>query len=567
MATNVFDIIKDAVTQRKERVLGELNLLKRYRKSVNRTARVISGHVDRFVGAVQNVLGQFSNKDGFSYEELYDKSSAAIESGWSNEAAAEILSASTEEQQAAVQEALNDFQSSLSSDPSNAFTLARVVYDNATTLNVRRAELINEISETVGLVKLMHDAIPPEYYQSESLELLQGSKPQLEEVIRQIVLACGAIGNGADAATLVRTLENDLEVVVRRLAREEVFDSGQFSPTEYLSLVNRIKDASAELESIDEQLAESRFNIENYQTSFIANYQNNFSECGSLETAKITIENVLDRIDQLALESTDNSSVQAITQTRDFIVDLSIALTLLREFVQQSDKFNDALNVDTSEERTSFEASQAALAAVADFSETLPSTATAFANRAERRLVSTTVDSRVGELFTTLSAEIPVEFNKSYDLQLGLNSFDIDVSTPTRSLFIQSVQDLEDVGLDRAFQAILLGDLTIGFDPLAGKASSVLYSLQQAALAFERGAAGIGSQLGACAISTRFGQAKVSQILADLQSKLQVQIVSRISFRDFVDDQISNLDDKVLKKLERALEELDTLKVFEKCDS
>jgi len=572
VAINVFDIIKESIVQRKKRVLGELNILKRFKLNINRKSRVISGQVGQFVSALDNVLGQFSNKNGYSQSELVEKSTAAIEAGWSNTAGAEALNesgvnASTEEQQQAVQESLNDFQSSLINDPINAFSLARAIYDNATILNVRRAELVNELAETIGLVKLMRDAIPAQYYTNDSLSLLQASELQLTEIVRNLVLACNSISGGAEPESLVRTIENDLEVVVRYLAQESVYDASQFSPTEYLALTGRVRDAVEELREIDEQLDQIRFNVDNYQTNLLASYQNSFSACGNLETAKTTIEGVIERIVQLSLDTTENPNNQSIVSTRSFVLDLSVALTLLREFVQQGSKLEDVLNIDTSPERSSFEASQVALSSVPEFSSTLANNAEEFARRAERRLSSDTVDPRVDALFTSLSSDIPLEYTKSYDLQAGLNSFDLDLTAPSRNLFIQALGDLQDVGLDRAFDSLLLGDLSIGFDPLSDKASSVLYALQQAASAFERGAAGLASEFGACSISTRFGQAKVSQILADLQTKLQVQILSRVSFKDFVDKHINNLDNKVLKKLERALEEIDTLKVFEKCEN
>jgi hypothetical protein len=465
-----------------------------------------------------------------------------------------------------MQEAYNAFQTGLVNDPDNAFSLARVIYDNATNLNVRRGELLNELATTISRVKLMRDAIPPSYYDQTSLDLLKGAKPELEEVIRKISIACSGIASGSSPEELVRTIENDFEVVIRRLAREEVYDSSQFSPTEYLSLTNRIKEATEELEAIDADINTSLENIANYQTNFLDTFNNQFMECGTLATASSRIQSTVDRIDAICAEGTENQEAQSITNTEDFVLDLTISLALIREFVQQGNKFDQVLNVDTGPERTSLEASQATIAAVPAIDVSVPAEALEFARRAERRLTSPTVDAEVDVLYNSLSSTVPAEHAKSVSLQSGFNEYDLDLSIPSRNLFITSVQDLESTGMDRVFDALLLGNLTIGFDPDIIKASSITYALQQAALSFEAGVTGVSEALGGCKVSTRFSQNKLSQILADLQADLQVKVLSRISFKDKVDERIKELDERVIKKLCRALEEIDSIRLFEGCE-
>jgi hypothetical protein len=571
VAISAFDVIADSIESRKNYLFGEVNLLKRFQRSINQKTRAVTGTINQFVTSVKSILGQFSNKDSYSDDRVSEVSSAAVEEAWSSRAAVDAfdsagISISSEEQQETIREALTAVQGGLVNDPSNAFTLARVVYDNLSNLNARRADIINELANKIGLIKLHRDAIPPDYYDKTSLDLLKTAKPELEEVVRKIIIACNSVAAGGSPDNLVRTIENDYEVILRRLGREEVYDASQFSPSEYLSLINEVKELTEELEELDEDIASARENIDNYQSNFLDNFQSQSLECGSLGTARSRTESIIERIEALCDEGTENPDNKAIVNTEEFVLDMAVTLNLIREFVQQKNKFENTLLNDPSPERTSFEASQASLSGVPASSSTLVPEMRDFVLRAERRLVSNVTDPQVDVLYNSVSSQLPVEHANAVAVQQAVNSYEIDTTSPTRALFIRSVEDLENLGLDRVFDALVLGDLTIGFDPNVTTASRVGYAIQQAALAYEAGVTGLSNALGECRISTRYSQARISEMLSEVQSALRIRIFSQLSLKDFVDKRINDLEEKTIKKLCRQLEEIDAIRQFEKCD-
>lgn len=566
MADNVFDVVLDAIQSQKLSTERRLDLLKAFQGNINRQSSVITGLADKLLGSVKNLLGQFSNSSGYSDTQVRGQLETALEASLSNSSGAEALNASTDQVMASVQEAVNGFHASLMVDPANAFVLPRVTYDNMAISNVSRAEALNEAAETVGLIKLMHDAIPPAYYDALSTEVLAVAQPQLEETVRNLIIACGSVAAGNDPEELLATIENDFEATIRLIARESVFDSSQFSPAEYLQLVQRLQAAADTIEETSVVMEASKQNMLDFQTNFLAEYGSPFAECGTLESARSTIQGVVDRIGVLQGPGLQQAETLSIEATREIVLDLSIALTLIQNFSRPAAAFEDVLQVAPSTERSLFEASQSALSAVPALSTTLAGNLRTFARLAEQRLTSPTVSAQVGTLYTSISGELPVEFANSEAIQAALNSYSIDVSTPTRSLIVNSLRDVRDLGLDRMLDAILTGDLTIAFDSNTTRAARVGFAIQEVALALEGAISGVSLALGGCKVSERFSQRRLSTMLAELQEQFHVRVFSQLSFRDFLQRRVRDLQDRKLKRLCRFIEEVGTISLAEGCE-
>jgi hypothetical protein len=568
---NVFDVVRDALEDEKLSIENRVNVLNSFQANVSRQAGVIRGLVNKLTGSVRNLLGQFSNKNGYSQAELTAVATTAVETSLSNEAGIAGIETTGQTRPeddfaAQTQEAINRFQNSLLVDPLNVFVLPRIIYDNMSDQNVQRATALNEALETVGQAKLMHDVIPPDYYDALALETLETAQPQLLEVLRNLRIACGAIASGTDPTQLIETVENDFEAVIRFIGRESVYDSSQFSPTEYLSLIRRMQDAADSIEETTQVLETSKANIVDYQANFLSNFDNSFSECGTLDTASVTIQAVSDRIDALVLESTQNAESLSVEATREIILQLTTALAQIQEYVRKTQTIEDVLTTEVSDERTLFEDSQAAVVAVPTLSPTLPDEIRQFARLLEQRLTSPTVSAEVPARFSSLATEIPAEFVKSEDLQVAMNNYSIDVTEEDKSLVVDSLSDIEDLGLNRMFEAILTGDLTIGFDTSTSRASKVGYAIQEVALAIEGAISGVSLALGGCKVSNRFSARQLSTMMAELQDSLQVRVFAQLSFREALKRRLRILQDKSLKNVCRHIEELAGITAAEGCE-
>ena len=571
MASTVFDVVREALEAEKASVEQRIDVLGSFQGNISRQFRIIKGFVNSLVGSVKNLLGQFSNLTGYLDSEIEAVATSIVEASLSNSSGAEGLAASgdirsTDEFNAQAQETINRFQSSLLVDPLNVFVLPRVIYDNMSEQNVQRATSLNEALETVGLAKLMHDAIPPAYYTSLSKDVLLSAQPQLLEVLRSLQLACGAIAGGSDPAQLVASIENDFEAVIRLIGRESVYDASQFSPTEFLTIINRMKDAAADIEATTESLTAAKTNISSFQTELLSSFDSSFSECGTLASAGQVIQAVSARIDELVNPSLANSEVLSLTATREIILELVSALAMVRDYVSKKQTLEDALLTEVSSERTLFEDSQAALAVVPALSTSLPETLRKFARVMEARLTSPAVSPLAVSLFSTLTTVIPQEFTKSENLQVAMNSYSIDVTEENKSLVVSSIQDIEELGLDRLFEAIISGSLTVAFDTRTAYASKVGYAIQEVALALEGALSGVSLALGACKISNRYSARRLSEMLAELQESLQVQVFSQVSFRDALKKRLVTLTDKKLKRVSRFIEELGGISLAERCE-
>jgi hypothetical protein len=568
---DVFDVVRDAIQDEKVSTEGRINILNSFQGNISRQVGVVKSLVNNLVGSVKNLLGQFSNKDGYSQAELTAVATVAVETGLSNEAGAAGLELANEvrpddEFASQIQETINRFHSSLLVDPKNTFVLPRVIYDTMSSVNVDRANSLNEALETVGLAKLMHDAIPASYYDTLALETLETAQPQLLEVIRNLQLACGAIGAGNDPAQLIETVENDFEAVIRFIGREAVYDASQFSPTEFLSLIRRMRDAADALEETTEILETSKSNILDYQTNFLSEFDNSFSECGNLSTATGTIQLVSDRIDALSDPTLPNSETLSIEATREIILQLTTALAQIQDYVRKKQSIEDALLTEVSSERTLFEDSQAALVAIPTMSPTLPEEIRQFSRLMEQRLSSPVVSPQVVPSFAALSTAIPAEFVKSEDTQVAMNAYELDVTEESKSIVVRSIADIKELGLNRMFEAIVTGDLTIGFDTNTTRASKVGFAIQEVALAIEGAISGVSLALGGCKISNRFSARRLSTMLAELQDSLQVRVFAQLSFREALKRRLRILKDKSLKGLCRSLEELSGITLAERCE-
>lgn len=568
---NVFDVVRDALDDERQSIERQINVLDSFEANISRQAGVIRGLVKKLTGSVKNLLGQFSNKNGYSQAELTAVATAAIETSLSNEAGVSGIGSTGQARPeddfaAQTQEAINRFQSSLLVDPLNAFVLPRIIYDNMSDQNVQRATALNEALETVGLAKLMHDVIPPAYYDSLALDTLETAQPQLLEVLRNLKIACGAIASGTDPTQLIETVENDFESVIRFIGREDVYDSSQFSPTEYLSLIRRMQDAADNIEETTQALETAKSNIVDYQANFLSNFDNSFSECGTLDTASVTIQAVSDRIDALLSSPAQGAEALSVGATREIVLQLTTALAQIQEYVRNKQTIEDVLTTEVSTERTLFEDSQAAMVAVPTLSPTLPDEIRQFARLLEQRLTSPAVSSEIPARFSTLSSGIPAEFVKSEDLQVAMNDYSIDVTEENKSLVVDSLSDIKELGLNRMFKAIITGDLTIGFDTSTSRASKVGYAIQEVALAIEGAVSGVSLALGGCKVSKRFSVRQLSTMLGDLQDSLQVRVFAHLSFREALKRRLRILQDKTLKNVYRRIEELTGIAAAEGCE-
>ena len=572
---NVFDVVKDAIQDEKLSTEGRINTLSSFQANISRQAGIVKSLAGKLKNSVLKLLGQFSNKAGYSVAEITSAASVAVEASLSNAAGVagiqsapglETVTPPEDKFASQVQESINRFHSALLADPGNAFVLPRVIYDNMVVQNVARANALNEAIDAVGLGKLMHDVIPGSYYASLSLQTLETAQPQLLEVVRNLTLACGAIGAGNDPAQLIETIENDFESAIRFIGREDVYDSSQFSPTEFLTVVNKIKAAADAVETTTSVLEESKTNILTYQTSFLSSFSNSFSECGTLSTAIQSIQGVSDRIDVLKNPELPNSEPLAIEATREIILVLVTALAMVKDFVRKEASVSDSLTVTVSPERTSFEASQAAIASVPTLSSTLPADLRRYARLLEQRLTVPAVSPQVAPLFASVTTEIPIEFVKSESLQVAFNSYDIDVTEESKSIVIRSLSDIKELGLNRMFKAILLGDLTVAFDTNATRASKVGFAIQEVALALEGAASGVSLALGGCKISNRMSARRLSTMMAELQDTLHVRVFAQLGFRESLNRRLRILKDKKLKRLCRQLEEVAGITLAERCE-
>ena len=570
MANTAFEVVQEALVAEKARSQKRLDVLSSFKVNVDRQSSVLEGLTSRLLPAFKNSLGQFSSKGGYSETELRAALRDNLEVSLSNTAGVAGLSeaeisANTDDLSVRTQEAANNFHAALLADPLNAFVLPRISYDNMSTVNVTRAEAINEATEVVGLIKLMHDVIPPEYYAQTSLANLETARSQLEEISRQLTIACTAVASGENPDKLVDATENDFEAVIRFLAQESIYDASQFSPTEYLDLVRRALSAADALEQTGTSLSTAKQNMLNYQTNFIAEFGNQFSECGTISGAQGLIEVAIGRIDTLLDPSLESAELKSIEATREIVLQLTIALTLLQSLVRQKASIEDALLVRTSDERTLFEGSQTAMSSVPAFDSALPDQLRSFARLAERRLTSPTSSSQVGSLYASLSASLPSEFTKSETLQASLNGYAIDVTDTDKSFVMSAVQDIRDLGLDRLLDAILTGDLTTVFDENISKAARIGYAIQEVALALEGAVSGISLALGGCKISSRFSRKRLSTMLTEMQEILQVRAYAQINIKDFINRRIRDITDNKLKRLSRYIEEVGTISRTEGC--
>lgn len=567
MANTALDVVRDALLDEKAETEKRIDVLGSFQANISRQVGLLKGLVNNLVGSVKSLLGQFSNKSGYSDAELESVASAVIEASLSNQAGVEAQPENTQlpedEFAAQVQESINRFHSSLLADPLNVFALPRVIYDNMSTNNVERAEALNEAYEAVGLSKLMHDVIPPAYYDSDALDRLETAQPQLLEVVRNLALACGAISAGNDPGELVESLENDFESVIRYIGQEDIYDSSQFSPTEFLTLIAKIQSAADVLEAKTEVLETSKVNILDYQTNFLSSFNNSFSECGTLQTASAIIQLTSDKIAEL-LEAASGETL-AINATRELVIQLVTALAMIKDYVRKQQTVSDVLTVSISEERTKFEASQAAVTAVPTLSSSLASDLRAYARFLEQRMTSPTVSTQVTTLYNSIVAEIPVEFAKGEALQQAFNDYDIDLTEELKGTVVQSLQDIRELGLNRMFKAALLGDLTVAFDTSTSRASKVGYAIQEVALALEGAISGVSLALGGCKIANRTSARRLSTMLAELQDSLQVKVYAQLSFREALKRRLTILSDKKLKRISRFLEELNGISLAERC--
>lgn len=564
MADSSLQLVKEALLSEKAAAEAQLSLLESMRPSVDRRSAVVDSLSRSLVVETKSLLSQFSGGSGYSEDELLSAAQTILESSLSNDAAADGIeqsggAASREPAAAAVQEAANEFLASLTAVPLNAFVLPRVAFDNMASENVARANAINEAITAVGLTKLMHDVIPPAYYSSTALSTLQASKTQLVEVARNLALACGAVVANGDPADLVSTIENDFESVVRNIAREAVYDASQFSPTEYLAAIQRIRSAADVLERTASLLNTTKQNMLAFQTSFLAEFNNSVHECGSLSAVRSAVLAAVERIDALSSASPSQSEALAVSTSRDLTVQLTAALATLREHVRRNDALTSALTVDISEERTSFENAQTNMASLPDCSDTLHEDLRTFARLAERRLTTNEVLAQLAQKFADLQALLPGEYTLSLALQNVLNGFNINLALPDRSLVISSLQDLKDLNSDRLLSAILTGDLAVVFDTRSLRASSTFNAVQQVASSLENLLAGISLEVGDCRLADVIGQRRVSSMLSELQSKMHQRFYSKIGYRSFIDKQIRDLREKTLVRLQRHIAELDNM--------
>lgn len=570
MANTVFDVVRGALEEERSETEKQIDVLGSFQANISRQAGLLKSLVKRLVGSVKGLLGQFSNKAGYSDAELGAVAAATVDASLSNQAGVVGRGLSDEatpegDYSAQVQETISRFHSSLLSDPLNTFVLPRVVYDNMTTRNVERAEALNEAYEAVGLGKLMHDAIPVEYYDALSLEVLVTAKPQLLEVARSLTLACGAITSGSDPSQLIESIENDFEAVIRFIARESVYDASQFSSSEYLSLIERIKAAADVLEASTEVIEESKVNILDYQSGLLSTFNNTFSECGTLATAIGTIEGVAAHIDELSAPDLYTSEALSIVATKGIVLQLVTALAAIQDFVRKQSTLESVLTTEASTERTKFEASQTAVSSVPTLSPTLPEDLRAYARALEQRLSSPTVSSQVSSLFNAIVAEIPAEFAKGEDLQVAFNDYDIDVTEENKSMVVKSLEDIKELGLNRMFEAALLGRLTVLFDTSTSRASKIGYAAQEVALALEGALTGVSLALGGCKIAKRGSAQRLSTMLAEFQDTLQVRVYAQLSFREALQRRLRILKDKKLKRISRFIEELGGISLAERC--
>jgi len=569
VANTVFDVVREALQDEKDATEKRIDVLGSFQANISRQVGLLKGLVSSLVGSVKNLLGQFSNKSGYSDAELQAVATASIEASLSNQAGvsarSEDVSLAEGDFAAQVQESINRFHSSLLADPLNVFVLPRLIYDNMSASNVDRAEALNSAYEAVGLSKLMHDAIPSTYYDSDALSRLETAQPQLLEVVRNLTLACGAIGAGTDPARLIESVENDFEAVIRFLGQENVYDVSQFSPTEFLTLIGKIKAAADALETTTEVLSTSKTNILGYQTSFLSAFDNSFSECGTLFSASQAIQLVSDKIDALLDPDLGNAETLAINSTRGIVIELVTALAMIQDFVRKKETVSEVFTTVSSEERTKFEASQADITAVATLSPSLAEDLRAYARLLEQRLTSPTVSARVTTLFSSIVAEIPVEFSKGEALQQAFNNYDLDLTEELKGTVVQSLQDIRELGLNRMFKAALLGDLTVAFDTSASRASKIGYAIQEVALALEGAISGVSLALGGCKISNRASARRLSTMMAELQDSLQVKVYAQLNFRESLKRRLRILSDKKLKRISRFLEELNGISLAERC--
>lgn len=567
---DVFNVIEDAVQSEIDLVQKRLDVLSVIRGASSRKVGVFRNLIAGIVSAVRSLLGQFSNRKGYSDAEIRTAAENSLTAAQSNAAgnlllAEENLPVNSDDVAAQGQEAVNRLHTSMISDPLNVFALPRIVYDNMTSANVSRISAINEALEAIGYIKLLHDAIPPEFYVETSLSLLSGAKPFLEEVVRTLKRAGGAVAADADPEQLVRSAENDLESLIRHIGRESVFRTSQFSAEEYLSWINRLKAAADLLETHSTTLTTARENIDNLQTSFVANYKPAFSEMGALSSAAFSVQAVVDQIEQLEGAETVQPESLAISASRDIVLKLCVELANVKSFVRKKAVVDSALTVQVSTERTKFEASQAALAAVPDLSPTLANDLRTFARLAEKRITSQAVSPLFASTYATVASALVVEYGNSSAVQSAMNDYDVDITVGNKLAVLQAFRDLREFGLDRIYDGMLSGSLDIVFDTDATRAARVGYAIQETALAIERALSGVASIVGDCKLSQKLSQRKVSSMLAELQEQLRVRAFAQVNVRDFVDKRIRELSDRKLKRLYRYLEELASIRLAEKC--
>lgn len=570
MAGTTYGAILSAIQSEKSEIEKQKNFLTSFKANIFNQLGVIKNFISSLKNSVKSVLGQFSGGSGYSDAALQSRAEAFVTASLSNQAGATAiidagLSPSEEETLGDVQEIINRFYASLNFDASNIFVLPRFIFDNLTNINIRRAELLNEIAEAVAMIKLHHDAIPADFYDADGLEALVNAKPLLEEINRKLVLACNGIAVGEDSEVLVRNSENDLEAIIRALAREVDYDSTGFSHTEYLSYIERLRAAIAELAGIEAEVETTHDNIENFQTNFLASYTSRFSECGTLKSAEDTIETAISRI--TSLEDKELEPSQVIAETKETVLDLATALAMIQEYVRQKNKFEDVLNNVVSEERTLFEQAQTDLAALPPFSESLLEDLTSFADLAERRLFSSTVSPQFNSLYSELTTSIPAEYAKVEDFQEVYNTYDVDITaTENKSSVFKAVEDIKEAGLRSLLDAIYTGNFTLVYDANAlWRSCDALYAIQNAALLLENTVTGLADLLGICKLPSVFAQAKISEMVSELQNALNLRVSQRLDFGKSLDKALEDLNKKYLR-FSRYEEELRTIQLFGQCD-
>lgn len=565
---DVFDILEESIQKEITNLEKQLEVLFSLQKTSSKKKSSVSRMASGLLPLIRSLLGQFSNRGGYSDAEVQAAAETSISQGLLNSSGNTALSTNGTVTKESIyasqsQEAVNRFHDALTTDPQNIFTIPRLMYDALADENVTRVEAINEAIQAVGYLKLLHDAIPVDYYATTAPKVLEDSKTPLEEVARNLRLASGALAVSGDPGELVRSASNDLEALIRYIGRESVYDSSQFSPSEYLSWSKRLVAAADALDDTLEPMSTRIDGALDFQASFTDAYNTQFVESGTLESAAAAIDAVVARITEI-LASASSGSL-AITASREIVLQLIAELASIRAFVRRRDDVVDALTVTVSDKRTNFEASQTALSAVPVLSSTLAEELRAFARLAEKRLTDPTVSPVFGSSYTSLVSSLTAEYSKSSQLQAAINSFELDIMAGNSSFLMDAIRELRDLGLDRVYDAIVSGDFGVVFDIDASKASRVGHAAQEVALAFERALSGVSLLVGECKISKQLNQQKVSQMISELLARFNTRMQSQVDLRNFLDRRIRDIANRQLSALSRQLQELTAIRASEGC--